>query len=218
MKAFSKLMPNTKRASIFLALLASSFLLLGWAYDLDGIKKKVESVSSIQAKFTQEKHLEILDAPLVSKGLLYFQAPYSLRWEYTQPVRSVLLMENENIRQYTQAGNDMVEQKSRDLLAMRIFLREICMWIKGDFKANPDLEAVMDTGRKVLLKPVKDKAMAQVIQRIELSLTDIPGVIESIRIYENPVTYTDIRFHDTKINKRIERDVFQKLHPDAIKQ
>ena len=209
-----KIRQQIRGVSFLGVLMVCSCLLLGWADDLDGIKENVAFVTSVQASFVQEKHLEILDDPLISRGVLYFAAPYSLRWEYQHPVRSVLLMDNENIRQYSQAGSEMVAQKNRELEVMRVFLREICMWMQGEFSANPDLDAEVMPGGMVLLKPDKNSAMAQVIQRIELRLTNDPGVIESVTIYEDETSHTTILFHDTTINRHIKRDVFQTLNPD----
>ena len=193
------------------ALLASTPVLLGWAGDLDGIRESVAFITAIQAEFTQEKHLEILDDPLISKGALYFKAPYSLRWEYLHPVRSVLLMEDETIRQYAQAGQGMVAQKNPELEAMRVFLREICMWMQGRFRENPDLDVHFAGDGRVVLTPVAGSAVSMVIRGITLRLTDTPGVIESVTIHEDAETYTVIRFHDTKINRDIDGRVFRQL-------
>ncbi len=213
MKKISK---NTEYAAVLITLLACAVFLTGWADDLETLKEKVTFVESIQADFTQEKHLEMLDQPLISKGALYFQAPRSLRWEYTQPVRSVLLMHNDEIRRYVRTDSGMKAQKSRSLEAMRVFLGEICMWMQGEFDANPDLEARMKSNRRVVLTP-KDPAMAEVIERIELRLTDTPGVIDAVAIHESSTSYTIIRFHDTKINEGIESAVFQELDPGPDK-
>ncbi|MFP3981741.1 MAG: outer membrane lipoprotein carrier protein LolA [Desulfobacterales bacterium] len=213
----NKISKNTERIAFLTALLACAVFLTGWADDLDTLKEKVTFVESIQADFTQEKHLEMLDKPLISKGELYFQAPRSLRWEYTQPVRSVLLMHNDEIRRYVRTDSGMEAQKSRSLEAMRVFLGEICMWMQGDFEGNPDLEARMESDRRVVLTP-KDPAMAEVIERIELRLTDTPGVIDAVAIHESSTSYTNIRFHDTKINQGIESAVFEKVNPGQDKQ
>ena len=214
MKKISK---NTEYTAFLIVLLACAVFLTGWADDLETLKEKVTFVESIQADFTQEKHLEMLDQPLISKGALYFQAPRSLRWEYSRPVRSVLLMHNDEIRRYVRTDSGMKAQKSRSLEAMRVFLGEICMWMQGEFDANPDLEARMKSDRRVVLTP-KDPAMAEVIERIELRLTDTPGVIDAVAIHESSTSYTSIRFHDTKINEGIESAVFQELDPGQDKQ
>lgn len=190
------------------ALLVFAVFLAGWADDLETIKEKVAFVESIRADFTQEKHLEMMDKPLISKGVLFFQTPASLRWEYKEPVKSVLLMHNDEISRYVETDGGMKSQKSGNLETMRVFLEDICMWMQGRFDANPDLNAEMKNSGTVVLTP-KNASMAEVIERIELKLSDTPGVIDTVAIHENTDSYTIIRFNDTKINKDIKEDVFR---------
>ena len=77
----------------------------GWADTWDGIRAAAERVESLSAEFVQAKHLPILTRPLVSRGVLYFRKPDSLRWEYRQPVRTILLMHKGDLRRYRQSGD-----------------------------------------------------------------------------------------------------------------
>jgi outer membrane lipoprotein-sorting protein len=63
----------------------------GWSSSWDSIRAAARDIQSIQAAFTQEKHLQILARPLQSHGRLIFAAPDRLRWEYQAPLPSVLL-------------------------------------------------------------------------------------------------------------------------------
>ena len=62
-------------------LIAASVLCLGWADTFEEIQAAAGKVTSLQARFVQEKHLPILTRPLVAKGYFVFQGPDSLRWE-----------------------------------------------------------------------------------------------------------------------------------------
>ena len=83
---------HLNRTYSYVALMIASFLSLGWADNWEGIRKGAETVKSIRADFIQEKHMKILTRPFVSKGILLYRVPGGLRWEYTEPVKSVLLM------------------------------------------------------------------------------------------------------------------------------
>jgi len=205
---------DIRRIGLAFAGLAGMLVLLGWADSLERIREEVASVNAIKADFIQEKHLRMLDAPLISKGRLYFETPRSLRWEYRSPVRSILLMKDKTIRRYVEGDKGLVEQGSQGLEAMRVFLREICLWMQGEFEGNPDFRTELKADRTVVLTPDK-KAIAEVVERIELKLTDTPGVIQTATIYEDADTYTRIRFTDTKINQPIKDRVFEKAMIDA---
>ena len=197
-----------KQILIFVAVMAGSFFFLGWTDSLDDIKQKAKDLRSIQADFVQEKHMKILIKPLISEGKLYFSYPQSLRWEYTHPIQSLLVMHNEDIKRYVMSSEGMIEDGSAALQAMQVFLQEIISWIQGDFEKNPDFTAELQPGGIIFLTP-KDPAMMNFIEKIALKLTDTPGIIESTTIYESPTTYTLIRFKNTKINEPIADSVFQ---------
>ncbi len=202
---------SMKQMFISVFVLAGSFFFLGWADNLEGIKQNAQDIRSIQADFVQEKHMKILIKPLVSEGKLYFSYPQSLRWEYIHPIQSILVMHNGDIKRYVMSSEGMIEDSSAALQAMQVFLAEMSSWIQGDFEKNTDFTATLQPGGIIFLKP-KDPAMAKIIEKIALQLTDIPGIIESATIYETPTTYTLIKFKNTKINQKIDESVFQGIN------
>lgn len=175
------------------------------------IRQEAQEVESIKAEFIQKRYLKMLDEPLISKGVMYFKAPDSLRWEYTEPVKSVLLMQEENIQQYVQADQEMVQQEGQELETMRVLLQEICLWMQGEFEANPGLKVTRQSEDKVLLQPEQDQALAGMLQEIEIRLGEQAGVIESVKVLEGPKSYTEIQFQDIKINQDIDKGVFESL-------
>ena len=68
-------------------------------------------LDSVQAYFSQEKHLKILVRPLISTGRFVFQAPGSLRWEYSTPLRSVLIMHDGRIKKYVEVNGKLTEER-----------------------------------------------------------------------------------------------------------
>jgi outer membrane lipoprotein-sorting protein len=200
-----------RRMLLVAAVMAGSLFFLGWADTLDGIKQNAKDIRSIQADFVQEKHMKILINPLISEGKFYFSYPQSLRWEYTRPIQSLLVMHNENIKRYVMSSEGMIEDSSAALQGMQVFFQEIISWIQGDFEKNPDFTAELQPGGVIYLRP-KDPAMMHFIEKIALKLTETPGIIESATIYETPTTYTLIRFNNTKINQAIDDSVFKGIN------
>ena len=192
------------------ALLAASCFLLSWADSWEGIKKSAEEVRSIRADFVQEKHMKILRKPLVSKGILYYRIPGSLRWEYESPVQSILLMHNGQTKRYIQSKDGLVRDKGAGLQAMQFVLPEITKWFSGRFDDNPDFEATLESGSRIVLRP-KKQAMAKMIARIELVLADRPGVIKSVTIYESKDTFTKIKFENARLNNTLQDAIFQEI-------
>ena len=114
--------------------LLTAFMCLGWADTWEGIKKTASTVTSVRAEFVQEKHMEILARPLVSKGIFYFQAPNSLRWEYRSPVQSILLMHDGRTKRYLKRNGAIIEDEGAHLQSMQVVLQDITQWLSGRFE------------------------------------------------------------------------------------
>lgn len=179
----------------------------GWAVNWDQIKKATEAIRTISADFIQEKHLKILSRPLVSKGLFFYQAPNSLRWEYTAPVRSILLMRKGRIKRYLETSEGLIEESRGSLQGVQIILHEITMWLRGSFDDDPNFDAILQGRGKIVLTP-KEKSLSGIIERVDLTLSDRPGIMESVTIYESEDSYTKIRFINIRINKEINEALF----------
>jgi outer membrane lipoprotein-sorting protein len=192
------------------AIILLSLSFVAWGDSWDAIKMGASNITSVRAEFVQTKRMEILSKPLASKGKLFYQAPGSLRWEYSSPVWSVLLMHDGSIRRYVRRGDTVVEDSAARLQSMRVVIQEIALWMKGNFDANPAFRAELRAGRTIVLTP-KEKAMADIIARIELKLSDTPGVIRSVTIYESEKSSTVIAFSGVTLNKKIPDEVFRKM-------
>ncbi|MBW1692877.1 MAG: outer membrane lipoprotein carrier protein LolA [Deltaproteobacteria bacterium] len=188
----------------------ASYLCNGWADTLEGIQEKAGEIKSVRADFIQEKHLKILSKPLISKGTFYYQATQSLRWEYTSPFQSILLMHNGKIKRYIKGSEGFVQDSGAKLQAMQVVLQEIALWLKGQFNDNPNYNAVLEPGPKVVLTP-KEKSFAKIIQRIELLLSNQPGVIKTVCVYENDSSYTKFIFKNVRLNKPLKDSLFQEI-------
>ncbi len=168
---------------------------------------KTVKIQSIQADFTQEKHLKILARPIISTGTFTFAAPQSLRWEYKTPIPSILLMYGGKIRKYVQRDGKVVEDKGMHLDSMQIVLAEISNWLDGRFSENDVFSVSFPDEKSVLLTP-KRQSFARLISRIELQLADQLGLLDGVTIFEGPDSYTTMKFTNRVLNEEIPAAVF----------
>jgi outer membrane lipoprotein-sorting protein len=203
----NELIHKTLRVMTILFLSAS---FLGWGDTWNEIKNTSKKINTVEALFEQQKHMEILARPLVSKGKFYFQTPASLRWEYVSPVQSVLLMHAGKVKRYVRKGDAIVQDATEGMQSMQVVMQEIALWMKGDFDKNPGFIPELKQGRIVILTP-REKSLAEIIQRIELKLSKTPGLMQSITIYESKKSYTIIRFHKVKLNSALPDSLFLEL-------
>ena len=167
-----------------IAVLAAACLLIGWGSNWEELKSAAASVTSLSADFVQEKHMQILARPLVSSGVFYFQSPASLRWEYRVPVRNILLMHDNRTERYVDTGHGLTKETGAGLQAMQIVLEQISQWLGGRFDENPMFTAKLEPGPKIVLTP-KEKSFSRMIHHIDLVLSERPGSIDSVFIYES---------------------------------
>ncbi len=162
---------------------------------------------SVQANFTQEKHLKILARPLVSQGIFAFQTPQSLRWEYLRPLHSILLLHEGQMRKLIEREGGFEQDNGAGIDAMRVVLQDIGSWLDGRFTDNPLFQVTRAGERTVVLTP-KEQGLQAVISRIELQLGPEEGVMEQVTIFEGPESFTQLRFTNTVLNREIPAETF----------
>ena len=197
-------MPSVFRVGLVLLAL----LCCGWGKSWQEIEKGHGRIHSIRAEFTQEKHLKILTRPIISKGLLLFRSPDSLRWEYKSPVRTLLLNHQGVSKRFVESADGrLIEETGMNLDAMQMVMQEIGQWLDGRFTENPDFTAELVPGRKITLTP-KNAGLARLIGHIELNFSERPGVMESVVIYEDHDSYTKMIFSHEELNQELPDALF----------
>lgn len=201
---------RNKHIFLIPAILAGCLLLVGWADNWEQIRRESAQVQSVQARFIQKKQMKILSRPLLSEGRFFFQAPASVRWEYTTPVKSILLMHGGALKRYIYSGGGFTEEAAGRLPAMEIVMQEISAWLHGQFDQSQYFTATLvnDPAPVIILTP-REKSFARLIKRIELTPSQQPGVLKSILIVEDEKTTTLFEFRDAQVNKPIPESVFQ---------
>ena len=180
------------------------------ADNFERLRRDSSRISTISADFVQKKFMKILSKPLVSEGKFYYTAPDSIRWEYSQPIKSVVISDKGNTKRYIASGGKMIEDKTGGAQAMKIVLDEVAGWMSGKFTANPSFTATLKEGSntQITLTPV-GKSMAGMIEKIEITVARKDASIKSVRIVESATAETRIDFQHVVINQEIQPSVFQ---------
>jgi hypothetical protein len=116
-------------------------------------------------------------------------------------------MHNGRSKKYVQREGELVEEQGISLEAMQIVLQEITHWLNGRFTDNPAFEARLQNERQIVFIP-KDQAIGRLISRIELKLSDQPGLMESVTISEGPASFTRLTFTNAEVNPELKSSLF----------
>ena len=154
--------------------------------------------------------MPILAHPLISKGYFAYQRPASLRWEYRQPLQSVLLMHNGEVHRFIQSDGRWIEDRMANKQSMDFIFQEIAKWLNGRFEDNAMFDVSVESNKRIVMTP-KDKGMNKFIRRIELTMAEQPGVMKEVTIFEDNDSLTRFTFVDPKINEPIGPAEFQKV-------
>jgi outer membrane lipoprotein-sorting protein len=197
-----------KKIIIGFLITAACLCLAAWADTLDRIRQDLGSVKSLEAQFVQKKTTPILAKPLVAEGRMYFQAPSCMKWEYTSPFRDVLIV-NQGKSVHYSIDRDGNKKVSGGSMSRGMVFQEITGWMNGNFESKNFTAALKAGSPNVIVLTPRQKGVGEFIKKIEMSLSDRPGVMNSIKIYEKENTVTLLEFRNVELNRKIDDAVFR---------
>ena len=180
---------------------------------------ELRTMRNFRAEFVQERHLSVLTAPLISKGICAFQTPDKLRWEVTSPYRTALIynadqvakfeMENGRLRKMHFGAGDM----------MRKVLKQIISWMQGDFNQGGDvydLRVYKTEPLKLELVP-KSQKLRSALRSIQLFADTSTYRVFRVLIRETDKDYIQIDFKRMKENISLPKATFDTEQPALFK-
>lgn len=184
----------------------------GWAGNWESIRQTMSQIHSISAIFTQKKNLRILARPLVSTGRFYYHAPRDLRWEYTAPIKNVLLVHGGKVAMYIWVKDAFTRDEGPQIEATRIVMEQIASWLRGNFHDNRAFIPSLTQGNppRIILTPAHH-GLRKLIKSITLTLSGTSGAISTIEIREPQGSSTVIEFSHIALNTPLSGTTFEKV-------
>ncbi len=173
---------------------------------LDITQKSVET-AAITCDFKQVRTLALFNKPIVFHGKLALIRPNKLRWEFTTPVPSILIFnDDKGLR-----CNENSEPTTFDLASdpvMRMVAEQLWTWLAGDYsklKADYTLEK---SGESSILVTPLDSQTANIIQNISIDFDENNMQPQSVLVREPGGDETSITFSAYKLNPVIPQSTF----------
>ena len=172
------------------------------------IKKASEELKSMQASFVQDKVLTFMDEEIQSKGKFIFQSPNSVRWEYIDPYKYLIIIDKEIITIKDERKENKFDMDSNPIFKQ---INQLMLsTVKGDILLNKDFESKVYQNSKTYkleLLP-KDENMKEFISSIDLILNKKDLTIISLKLTEPMGDYTFITFKNKIINEKLPEHSF----------
>lgn len=200
-------------AGIFICLiLVMGSVLPLYSQDLETVQARLSQVETIQADFIQEKHLPILQKPLVSKGRLYFKAPRSLRWEYREPLVSLTLLHQGQMARWQADWEGNLQRVGGEMAAMQRIFNDLVDWLGGRFTEGNLFHTQLAGENHLVLKPL-DARLEGFISQIDLHLNDSADYLQTVVIHEGDQGFTRMEFVQVVLNESLSESLFREAVP-----
>ncbi len=168
-------------------------------------------MQSFASDFKQTKEFSFMDRPLISNGKFYYQKQDKLRWEYTDPLQYIMLINGEDIRikedgkvkSYSSAVNEIFKTVKEIILGC----------ISGEILNDPNYQPSFyesDKLYQVKLEP-RQKQLKEFMQEINIFLDRNTNQLSHLILKDGSGDITRIEFVNRSVNQPISADVFAKF-------
>jgi outer membrane lipoprotein-sorting protein len=161
----------------------------------------------LQCNFKQEKHSSLLKEPQSTTGIMYFQKPESLRWEYTSAAKFVLITsENKTV-----IINEKGEKIKNDKMFAPLSKLIIGVISGKELESEKNFKAECFASDKtilIVLNPISKQSKAM-FSSIELTIDKTTNLAKTIKLNEKNDDFTIITFSNHKKNQAINAQLFK---------
>ncbi|HEX8950443.1 MAG TPA: outer membrane lipoprotein carrier protein LolA [Polyangia bacterium] len=169
-------------------------------------------VETLAGEFTQKNRVKLFKQELASKGRLYFRKPRQIRWEYTSPDPSVLILDDKKATLTTPGAAPQLFDLDKDV-TMRAVFDQLLTWLgPGSLAAARDDYELATAGSAaapiLTLTPKPASQIGKAFARIELRLDGKSWLMRSILLVEKNGDEKEIDFGKLARNGKLPPDAF----------
>ncbi len=172
------------------------------------ISEKSASVTSMQCSFKQEKFVSVLAESSVSEGVMYYQYPDRLHWEYNSPKYSAFILNGDAM--CYESDNSRKKMDAARNKSMSEMIKLIASSLNGSgFSGNENFRVDVfknESSYCVVLSPLK-KNMRNFMSEMAVFLNQ-NYLAESIEMTDANGDITVITISTCKVNIDIPSEVF----------
>lgn len=175
------------------------------------IIKSNQAAKTLQAEFTQEKHMSILNKPFISTGAFYLKQPDMVRWEYKAPFKYVVVLVNEQVS--IKDGDDLQNYDMSKNAVFKEVNKVMSGMVNGKMLEDKNFDSAFYESTKdfkVVLKP-KLESVKSFISEINVFFDKVNFQTLQVIMFEKDGDKTVIKFNNTKINAPINDAVFENI-------
>ena len=171
------------------------------------IIEQSKKIETLQCSFTQEKTSMLVSGKAVAKGIMFYQSPSMLRWEYTEPTPSALVLNGNNAVLLDKNGKKIGNEKMLKQLGGIIISMINGNGIAQNKQFSPEFYEINNAEMLVVLMPLQ-KRLKDFYDKIELKIELKTMLATSITLDEKSGDKTVISLTSTVLDSEIPQNKF----------
>ena len=174
------------------------------------VEAKAANVKTLTCTLKQERHLAVFARPVIFQGRMALEKPDKLRWEFTSPIASVLILNgakglkcrgNSDPQRFNLAANPVMQMVSE----------QIRTWINGSYTTlQKQYRMVLLEQGPCLALTANDQNIAKVISSVKIGFDPDSLQPTTIIIQEPGGDHTVISFSGFILNQPLDQSLFTK--------
>ena len=173
---------------------------------LSQLENRMSGVQTLTADFIQEKHLVVLEEPLVLTGTIYMQTPDHFSWIVREPLRYSMVIRGEVVHQWDEDTQRIQKMSLSKNPVFKTAIRQLRDWLSGAYGSMlGEYEVTVLEREPISLEFIpRDTALArEVIDRVTVEFERDEHYIRQIQILEKQGDRTVLTFANTLLNSPI---------------
>lgn len=179
---------------------------------LTRLEEASATMESFEASFVQEKELSLFAETMIFQGRLVVVRPDKLRWEFTDPLSSVLMLTGDKGLRCSGETKPVQFDLKTDPV-MRSVAEQLWLWLGGDYSRLEKSFSIEENGENSLLIRPKESAMTEYIEQVTITFEHINMQPERVVIMEPGGDQTRLIFSDYSFNIEPDDQVFTRCAP-----
>lgn len=173
------------------------------------LQSESKNTSSITSQFIQERHLSAMTQPLVSRGHFWYKKPASVRWEYVEPYKSLIILTKRKV--FIQEDQKKHEYDMQSGSAFQNLGHIMFSFILGDIEsAEKDYHIEYLENKSLYFVKLTPRHVGQdIMSRIDLYFDRNDFSLSKIIMYEKGEDFTSIRFENKELNVEVPNEIFK---------
>lgn len=177
---------------------------------LSEIKALNAHVTTLGSRFVEERHLKVMNAPLISEGEFFYRKPDQLVWIERSPEFFGVSVKGSEIKRWRKVGDATETSGTQQNPFLRIFLDQVLTLMRLDFsKLEKEYTLIICQADPVQLR-LEPRSQRQRDYISNLRVGFLPGnrFVETVEIHTSKGDFIRLRFSAHQVNTPMPEDFF----------